>query len=145
MWNAAGTTNVDRKQIVRCLVETRAVHVRPDSEFAGVTIHWAGGYESQHEIIRPVGSYAQLRDFESLMNRVVKFALPAAAAQIAQALNGEGYYPPRRRGSFTKPVVYQLLKRRGLIGNERNHDELLGPSCSWTASASTVAKSEFSR
>ena len=72
LWNAAGTTNADRKQIVRCLVEKVVVHVRCDSEFVDATIHWAGGYESQHEIIRPVGSYAQLRDFESLMNRVVE-------------------------------------------------------------------------
>ena len=72
LWHAAGTTNADRKQIVRCLVEKVVVHVRCDSEFVDATIHWAGGYQSQHEIIRPVGSYAQLRDFESLMNRVVE-------------------------------------------------------------------------
>ena len=72
LWNAPGTTNADRKQMIRCLVERVVVHVRCDSEFVDVTIHWAGGYESQHEIVRPVATYAQLRGFEQLMDRVVE-------------------------------------------------------------------------
>ena len=132
LWQASGTTNVDRKQIVRCLVEKVVVRVRCDSEFVDVTIHWKGGYESQHEIIRPVGTYAQLRDFESLMKRVVELREAGRTSpQIAAALNGEGFYPPKRRGCFTTPVVHQLLKRRGLIGNERMHNELLSPHEWW--------------
>ncbi len=42
------------------------------AEFVDATIDWAGGYESRHEPVRPVATYAQLRDFEPLMNRVVK-------------------------------------------------------------------------
>lgn len=134
LWHAPGTTNADRKQIVRCLVDKVVVHVRCDSEFVGVTIHWAGGYESRHEIVRPVATYAQLRDFESLMGRVVELREAGhAAPQIAAALNAEGFYPPKRGGPFTTPVVHQLLKRRGLIGNERRHDELLGPNEWWIA------------
>lgn len=126
LWNAPGTTNADRKQIIRYLVERVVVHVRCDSEFVDVTIHWAGGYESQHEIVRPVATYAQLRDFPRLMERVVELREAGnAAPQIAKALNAEGFYPPKRSGEFTTPVVQQLLKRRGLIGNERSHDELL--------------------
>jgi hypothetical protein len=53
------------------------------------------------------------------------------AAQIAARLNAEGFYPPKRDGQFTAPVVYQLLKRRALIGNERAHDELLGAHEWW--------------
>jgi hypothetical protein len=132
LWQAAGTTPADRKQIIRCLVEKVVVQVRCDSEFVDVTIHWAGGYQSQHEIIRPVSTYAQLRDFEALMTRVGELrAAGQTAPQIAAALNAEGFYPPKRRGVFTTPVVHQLLKRRGLIGNERQHDELLGPDEWW--------------
>ena len=123
---------LDRKQMIRCLVERVVVQVRCDSEFVDVTIHWAGGYESRHEIVRPVATYAQLRDFERLMDRVVELRQAGhTAPEIAEALNAEGFYPPKRRGEFTTPVVHQLLKRRGLIGNERSHDELLGQHEWW--------------
>jgi DNA invertase Pin-like site-specific DNA recombinase len=126
LWKAPGTTNADRKEIIRCLVERVVVHVRCDSEFVDVTIHWAGGYESQYEIIRPVGTYAQLRDFEQLMNRIVELREAGCQApEIAVKLDKEGFYPPKGRGRFTKPIIYQLLKRRGLIGDERAHNELL--------------------
>jgi len=132
LWKAPGTTNADRKQMIRCLVERVVVQVRCDSEFVDATIHWAGGYESHHEIVRPVASYAQLRDFKPLMNRVVELREAGhAAPEIAERLNAEGFYPPKRRGQFTSPVIYQLLKRRALIGNERSHDELLGRDEWW--------------
>ncbi len=127
LWRAPETTNADRKEMIRCLVEQVVVQVRCDSEFVGVRIRWAGGYESEHEIVRPVGTYAQLRDFERLMERVEELrAAGHIAPEIAEKLNAEGFYPPKRCGAYTSPVIYQLLKRRGLIGNERSHDELLG-------------------
>lgn len=132
LWNAAGTTNADRKEIIRCLVNSVVVPVKCDSEFVDVTIHWAGGFESCHQIIRPVATYAQLRDFELLMSRVVELrASGQAATEIADQLNAEGFYPPKRRGEFTAPVVYQLLKRRLLIGRERSHDELIRQNEWW--------------
>lgn len=118
--------------MIRCIVERVVVQVRCDSEYVGVTIQWAGGYESQHEIVRPVATYAQLRDFEPLMNRVVELREAGnTAAKIAEQLNAEGFSPPKRRGQFTSPVIYQLLKRRGLIGDERSHAELLDDDEWW--------------
>jgi DNA invertase Pin-like site-specific DNA recombinase len=127
LWNAPGTSNVDRKQIVRCLVERVTVHVRSDSEFAGVTIHWAGGYENQHEIVRPVRRYEQLRDLEPLLDRAEQLrASGQTIRQIAEQLNAEGFHTPTGRGRIKVPMVNQLLQRRGVITNERAHDELLG-------------------
>jgi hypothetical protein len=126
LWHATGTSNADRKQIIRCLVERVAVHVRCECDLVDVTIHWAGGYESQHEIIRPVATYAQLSDYERLMDRLA--ALREAgrtASEIAAALNAEGFHPPKTGRGFIAKNVRELLQRRGLIGNERTHDELL--------------------
>ncbi len=132
LWRAPGTTNADRKQMIRCLIERVVVHVRCDCEFVAVTIHWAGDHESQHEIIRPVSTYAQLRNFEPLMDRVTELRESGlTASAIADKLNADGFYPPKRRGAFNAPVVHQLLKRRGLMGNERSHDELRGSQESW--------------
>ncbi len=127
LWNAQGTTNVDRKQIVRCLVERVTVIVRTDSEVMGVTIHWAGGYESQHEITRPVRRYEQLRDLEPLLDRAAQLRTSGQTIrQIAEQLNAEGFHTPTGRGRIKVPMVNQLLQRRGIIPNERAHDELLG-------------------
>jgi DNA invertase Pin-like site-specific DNA recombinase len=132
LWHAPGTSNADRKQIVRCLVERVTVHVRCDCEVVDVTIRWAGGYESQHEIVRPVATYAQLSDFKRLLDRVAELrAAGHVAPEIAATLNAEGFHPPKAEGQFTTPIVYQLLKRRALIGNERTHDELLGEHEWW--------------
>ena len=132
LWHAPATTNVERKQILRCLIDRVVVHVRCDSEHTKATIHWKGGYESHHEFIRPVKTYAQLHNFEALMARIgtLRDAGHDAGA-IANALNAEGFRPPKQPGSFNKPMIYELLKRRGLIGNERNHDDQLGKHEWW--------------
>lgn len=132
LWSAPATTHADRKDMIRCLVERVVVHVRCDSEFVDATIHWKGGFTSQHEFARPVSTYARQRDFDSLMNRVEELrGLGHAASQIATTLNAEGFHPPKRSGEFCVPVVYQLLKRRGLLGDERSHDELRGDGEWW--------------
>jgi DNA invertase Pin-like site-specific DNA recombinase len=132
LWDAPATTHVERKQILRCLIDRVVVQVRCDSEHVEATIHWKGGYQSHHAFIRPVKTYAQLRDFETLLDRVVKLREAGHNAEhIAATLNQEGFRPPKHPGSFNKPMIYQLLKRRGLIGNERSHDELLGHDEWW--------------
>ena len=59
LWEAPGTMAADRQAIVRCLIDHVGVLVRGNTEHVDVTIHWAGGFASQHEIIRPVGCYDQ--------------------------------------------------------------------------------------
>jgi DNA invertase Pin-like site-specific DNA recombinase len=134
LWQAPGTTDSERKQVLRCLIERVVVRVRPDSEHAEATIHWKGGHESQHAFLRPVRSYAQLRDREALLARVTQLRQAGRTAlEIAATLNGEGFRPPKRAAAFSKPMIYALLKRLGLIGNERQHDELLGDDEWWLA------------
>jgi DNA invertase Pin-like site-specific DNA recombinase len=132
LWQAPATTNADRKQIVRLLADRVVVHVRCDSERVEATIHWKGGYQSEHAFTRPVGTYGQLDAFERLLERVVQLRESGStAAQIAKALNDERFHPPKRQGPFTTAIVYRLLLRRGLIGNERQHETLLGDQEWW--------------
>ena len=132
LWHAPATTYAERKQILRCLIDRVVVQVRCDSEYAAATIHWKGGYESHHEFIRPVQRYAQLRDFEALIARLVQLREAGHSAEsIAATLNQEGFRTPRKPGSFNKGIVHALLRRRGLIGDERDHDELLGRDEWW--------------
>jgi DNA invertase Pin-like site-specific DNA recombinase len=132
IWHADGTTNADRKEVIRCLIERVVVHVRDDSEYVDATIHWSGGFTSQHEFIRSVRSYATLRYFDPLMCRVAELREQGQTTQeIAGRLNAEGFMPPKQREGFNARLVEILLKRVGLTGRERSHDELLGDSEWW--------------
>ncbi|WP_422923311.1 hypothetical protein [Singulisphaera sp. PoT] len=115
LWESAGTTNADRKEIIRGLIERVTAHVRPDSEHVDVTIRWQGGFTSQHEVLRPVRSYQQLRDNDRLRSRVVELhGEGRTAGEIARALNHDGFSPPRRCNPFSREQVWQLLARFGL-------------------------------
>jgi DNA invertase Pin-like site-specific DNA recombinase/DNA-binding transcriptional MerR regulator len=131
LWRAPETTPQDRKEIIRLLLERVVVHVRQDSEYADVTLHWRGGCTSRHRVVRPVQAYTQLRDYEQLLGRIVELRRAGqTAARIAAALNQEGFSPPRRRGGFSKELVRQLLSRRGLA-DERTYADQLNPHEWW--------------
>jgi hypothetical protein len=131
LWHAEGTTDQDRKEIIRHLVEKVVVHVKNDSEYVDVAIHWQGGFASRHEVVRPVRSYEQLRDFDKLMDRIAALRGEGhTSAQIADCLNREGFSPPKRCGAFFPELVRQLLKRRGLA-NEKTYTDQLGPNEWW--------------
>ena len=131
LWHAPGTTDQDRKEIIRHLVEKVVVHVKNDSEYVDVAIHWQGGFVSQHEVVRPVATYEQLRDLDKLMDRVVALRREGrTAAQIAACLNQEGFVPPKRCGVFYPELVHELLVRRGL-SNEKKYADQLGPHEWW--------------
>lgn len=115
LWRAPSTSAADRKEIIRCPVEKVVVRVRNDSEYVGATIHWRGGSTSTHELVRPVPSYARLRDFERLRRRLAEMRRAGlTAAGMADRLNREGFAPPRRGGPFSPELVRQLLCRQGL-------------------------------
>jgi DNA invertase Pin-like site-specific DNA recombinase len=131
LWHAPGTADQDRKEIIRHLVEKVVVHVKNDSEYVDVAIQWQGGFVSRHEVVRPVKSYEQLRDFDKLMDRVAELLREGhTAAQIADRLNREGFSPPKRCGEFFPELVRQLLRRRGLA-NEKAYTDQLGPHEWW--------------
>ena len=117
LWHAADTTPQDRKAIVRCLVDRVVVHVEQRSEYVDVTIHWHGGFTSQHQVVRPVFCYTQLRDYDLLIARIKTLhqegkSVPA----IAEQLNQEGFVPPRRRGMFSVGTLAPIMERLGLVG-----------------------------
>lgn len=146
LWNSPDTTNVDRKQITRCLVERVTVHVRNDNELTAVAIQWAGGYKSQHEIVRPVRRYEHLRDLEPLLDRAQELRQSGhTMLQIAERLNSEGFHSPTRRGRIKAAMVNQLLLRRGAITDERRHNELLGSHEWWLANLADELKTSTSK
>ena len=72
-----------------------------------------------------MGSFEQLKDYRKLTERIRE--LHAAGLhhfQIADALNREGFSPPRRRGAFTKGCIGDLVRRLGLTGELFREDLL---------------------
>jgi hypothetical protein len=112
-------------------VDKVVVHVEHNSEYVTIVIHWQGGLTSRHEVVRPVKSYEQLRDFDKLMDRIAALRCEGhTATPIADTLNREGFIPPKRQGEFSPELVRQLLSRRGLA-NESTYTERLGPNEWW--------------
>jgi hypothetical protein len=103
LWNAAGTTAADRQTIIRHLVERVVVDIQGESERVDVEVHWSGGFVSQHELIRPVGSYRQLSGYHELMARVEDLRNAGrTSTQIADQLNDEAFHPPLAAHSSAK-------------------------------------------
>jgi DNA invertase Pin-like site-specific DNA recombinase len=126
IWHAPETSALDRKQIVRCVVERVIVVADKATELNDVTIVWHGGVTTEHQIARPVGTYEQLKDFRRLTQRVKELHSEGHhLAQIADQLNKEGFVPPRRRGVFTESGIGSLVRDLGLVG-ELFRDDLVG-------------------
>src|SRR5262249_8433390 len=117
LWRAATRTAADRQRIVRLLVQEVVVTVRGESERVDVTIHWAGGFSTDHDLVRPVQCYRQMADFERLLNRIDELrAAGQALTEVAEQLNREGFHPPKRSARFTSAILAGLLARRSRTG-----------------------------
>jgi DNA invertase Pin-like site-specific DNA recombinase len=116
LWHATDTSHAERKEVVRSLIAKVVVHVRNGSQYVDTTIHWQGGFTSQHEILRPVRRYVQLADYHELVNRVRQWHQQGqSAAGIADKLNQEGFSPPHRRRPFTRELVQRIFFHSGIV------------------------------
>ena len=122
VWKSATTSVVDRKEILRCLIERVVLQVQGNTEYVDVTIHWVGGFASQHQIERPIAEYRQMRDYDRLVERLRELReADHSAAEMADRLNHEGFHPTGRRKTFCAMTVRQLLSRWQLSGKRHEH------------------------
>jgi len=135
LWNAPSTTAADRETIIRHLVERVVVQAQGKTEVIDVTIHWQGGFVSQHEVLRSVAKYEQLHNYESLKQRIVELRRAGwTAVQIAESLNQEGFRTPQRGKTYTGVTMRTFLSRSGLSGphpGAKTHGDRLGPNEYW--------------
>ena len=115
LWHAPTTTTVERKEIVRQVVERVVVTVEGTSERVHVTIVWAGGLQTEGDCQRPVARLEQLSYYPQLCARVRALAGEGLRArEIARCLNAEGFRPPKRHEQFGSQGVQDLLHRLGV-------------------------------
>ena len=115
VWNAPTTTMADRKELLRILIEKITVAVAGTSELVDVTITWAGGHQTTGQAVRPVARLDQLSYYPALLARVTELAAAGATTrQIAEALNTEGFRPPKRTSRYRPEQVRILLNQHNL-------------------------------
>jgi len=104
VWNAEGTTNRDRKRLLRCLIEE--VQLSTNEDHYGVKVVWKGGAITEREQVRGPAAWAR-RTSEDTIALVRQLAAEFDDAQIARILNKQG----RRSGRgipFTKAAITSL-------------------------------------
>ena len=115
LWSAPTTTQAQRKEIIRQVIDKITVTVEGKSELVQVMIEWSGGDSCQAQIIRPVAKWTQLSYFPQLCERLKQLAeAKLTTDEIIDCLHQEGFRPPKRRPSFNRQIVRTLMRHLGL-------------------------------
>ena len=126
VWSAPSTTQADRKELLRILIEDITATVAGDSELVDVTITWAGGHQTAGQAVRPVARLDQLSYYPALLARVTELAAAGRNnRQIADALNAEGFRPPKRTSRFNEGQVGTMIAQRGIRGRPKGRPAVL--------------------
>ena len=126
VWSAPSTTQADRKELLRILIQDITATVIGDSELVDVTITWAGCHQTTGQAVRPVARLDQLSYYPALLARVTELAAAGRNnRQIADALNAEGFRPPKRTSQFTSGQVRTLITQRGIRSQPKGRPAVL--------------------
>jgi DNA invertase Pin-like site-specific DNA recombinase len=126
VWSAPSTSQADRKELLRILIEDITVTVAGDSELVDVVITWAGGHQTTGRAVRPVARLDQLSYYPALLARVTQLAAAGRNnQQIAGVLNAEGFRPPKRTSRFTGGQVRTLITQRGIRSQPKGRPAVL--------------------
>jgi DNA invertase Pin-like site-specific DNA recombinase len=126
VWGAPSTTQADRKELLRILIEDITATVIGDSELVDVTITWAGGHQTTGQAVRPVARLDQLSYYPALLARVTELAATGRNnRQIADALNAEGLRPPKRTSRFNGGQVRTLITQHGIRSQPKGRPAVL--------------------
>jgi DNA invertase Pin-like site-specific DNA recombinase len=134
LWRASTTSAADRQAIARLVLEQVVVRVERNSEHVELECQWAGGQRTQHEVIRTVQRFEQLRQFDCLLAQIRELREQGGtAATIAETLNAAGWRPPKR-DTFNEPTVRRMLSRYRMSAGRPVWTNQLArqPGCEWT-------------
>lgn len=113
----------DRKEITRLMIDRVVVHVHDNSERVTVILHWNGGFESCHQLTRPVSKFEQLENYDQLLERTLQLTLQGMRSpSVANILEEEGYRSPRSAKRISAGMVTKLLM------HERCRTQLCNPT-----------------
>lgn len=105
VWNAATTTNADRKYLLRLLVKEVVVDQKRESGKLWFQINWQTGATTQHSITRTCISYREHGEAEKIKQRIRELNEQGQTdRKIAETLNAEGL-----RTTYGEPFRYQTI------------------------------------
>ena len=134
LWNAPTTTIPDRKEILRQVVERVEVESQGKTERVQIRITWAGGGQTEHELVRPIARYQDRSDYARLCERVQELTAAGWSLDaIASQLDRDDFPPLRHTRSWSRAGV-QTLRRQLGFGTTRQRGssrEALGPDEWW--------------
>jgi DNA invertase Pin-like site-specific DNA recombinase len=107
VWSASTTTDRDRKELLRTLLEEVIVNVDRDAAQAHLTMRWRGGAISQLDVALPRSHPPKIRTDEDTIALVRRLAAHYPDAQIAGILNRQGRRSARGQ-RFTASIVQSL-------------------------------------
>jgi hypothetical protein len=120
LWQAVTTTQRERQEIVRLLLERVIIKMVDDTEHVEVTCHWHGGNQTMHKVIRPVARITALSSYPALIARMKELYDTGHNSRcIANILNDEGFVPPKRRTTYTPEMVRHRLVAAGIAKPQR--------------------------
>ena len=147
LWKSKSASGNDRQIILRSMIEKVTVEVVGTTERMRVTIHWIGGFENQHELIRSVGKFERLETAGEIKAIVIQLKRRGYTHEgVAISLNENGFLSTQG-GQFTRPIISQLcrnFKRQGedlqAKGGFENHWTAVGLSERLKIPSSTINK-----
>ena len=114
LWVAPSTTDADRKEVIRAVIDEITIAIRGRSELVDVTVSWAGGQQTHEVIRRPIQRSEDLSYYPHLAERITELAGAGwDPGRIADQLNAEGFLPARGAGPIRHRLVTQILHRTG--------------------------------
>ena len=120
LWEASTTTQEERKEIIRLLIERILVTVEGKTEKVRVEIHWSGGHKTHTHLIRPISKLENLSYFDDLMKRAQELKKEGnTCKEIAVTLNQERWCLPKRKSVFDEGTVGSLLSK----GSEKDENK----------------------
>lgn len=123
VWQAPTTTNTDRKQLLRLVIQSVLVDGKQVQGQLWYQINWQTGATDEHWLLRNVQSYAEHPQLERLQQRVRELnGAHKMDAQIAATLNAEGLRSARGQ-PFSGHLVWLLRQHWQLPSVKENAQE----------------------
>jgi hypothetical protein len=114
VWSAPSTTDRDRKELLRTLVEEVIVDVKREENKAQLTLRWRGGLLTELDVHLPRSHPAPIRTDEEVVQLVRRLAVHYTDAVIAGILNRQGKTTARGM-RFTASRVSSLRTHREML------------------------------